>query len=357
MTEVLSNKQSHKYNQLVIHLILWGIIIVLPYFFIDSQSFFQWDFFMRSLPNTLGLLIVFYVNYFVLIDKFLFKGKTNEFIIYNILLIIAVAVLIHYGYEAYRLLFPDERPRRRRRGPSPWLFFIKDSTSLLLIAGLSLALKSSNRWFKVENERKELEKAKSEAELQNIKNQISPHFLLNTLNNIYALIEFAPSKAQTAILELSKLLRHLLYDNQQTYVPLKQDINFIQNYIELMRLRLADNVKVTTNIDVAETSNTMISPFIFISLIENAFKHGVSGDKQSFIDISLKELPDGKVEFVSKNSYFPKTISDKSGSGIGQSLVKKRLDLLYPEKYNWQTNIEDNVYSTVLIIDTQKEHN
>lgn len=347
--------QKSKYNNVVVHLVLWGIILVLPYFFTDSESFFQWRRFMRSLPTSLGFLTVFYVNYFLLVDKFLFKGKNAEFILYNVLLIASVAVLIKYGYEVTRLMYPETRPRGGRRNVhSPWLFYVRDSTSLLLIAGLAVALKSGTRWLRMENERQELEKAKSEAELQNIKNQINPHFLLNTLNNIYALIEFDPPKAQRAVMELSKLLRHLLYDNQQELIPLSQDVNFIHNYVELMKLRLAENVKVNTRINVSENSPTMISPLIFISLIENAFKHGVSSTQPSFIDISLKELPDEKVEFVSRNSCFPKTNSDKSGSGIGQKLVKKRLDLVYPHKYSWNTTIENNVYETKLIIDTKK---
>ena len=124
-----------------------------------------------------------------------------------------------------------------------------------------------------------------------------------------------------------------------------------------MRIRLADNVKLNTDFSYSETRNTLISPLIFISLIENAFKHGISGDKPSFIDISLKERSDGKVEFVSKNSYFPKSESDKSGSGIGLELVKRRLELLYPGSYLWRTAIEEDVYTTVLVIDTKKQAN
>jgi LytS/YehU family sensor histidine kinase len=209
----------------------------------------------------------------------------------------------------------------------------------------------------VDSERKELAKAKSEAELQNLKNQINPHFLLNTLNNIYALIEFDPPRAQQALMDLSKMLRHLLYENNQAYVPLRQEAAFMRNYIALMRIRLADNVKLTTRISHSEQENTLISPLIFISLIENAFKHGISGEKPSFIDISLRELPGGKVEFVSRNSYFPKSESDKSGSGIGLELVKKRLELLYPGNYQWKTSIEKDIYSTILLIDTKKQQN
>ena len=352
--QIMEPKKRKGYNNPFIHVLLWGIIFILPYFFSDFDSVFQWKRFMRSVPEMLSFLLVFYLNYFVLIKQVLFKGKTKEFIFYNILLITGIALLMHYGYEIYRFLNPEFRPRFRRRGPSPWFFVIRNATSLLLMTGLSVAIRMSERWFKVENERKELERAKSEAELQNLKNQISPHFLLNTLNNIYALIEFDPPKAQTAVMELSKLLRHLLYDNSQSYVPLAQEMSFIHNYIELMRIRLADNVTVTTHMNVNKTSRTMIAPLIFISLIENAFKHGVSSHKPSFIDITLREPPEGKVEFICKNSYFPKTESDKSGSGIGLELVKKRLQLVYPGNYTWKHRIDGDVYTTTLIIDTKK---
>lgn len=322
----------------------------------DSERVFNWRSFTRSVPDVLGFMLVFYLNYFVLIDRLLHKGKTKQFILINLVLIVVVALLMHYGRGWIETLMPELRTRRgMRRGNMKLLFVVRNSTSLFLMTGLSVALKMTVRWFEVENERKELAKAKSEAELQNLKNQINPHFLLNTLNNIYALIEFNPPKAQQAVMDLSKMLRHLLYDNNQTYVPLQQEANFMRNYIELMRIRLSDNVKLSTDFSYSETGNTRISPLIFISLIENAFKHGISGDKPSFIDISLKEHPDGKVEFVSRNSYFPKSESDKSGSGIGLELVKRRLELLYPGSYLWRTGIEDDVYTTVLVIDTNKQ--
>src|SRR5690554_1612503 len=331
MAQALKIKQVSRWNNVYVHILLWGVIFILPYFFMDSERVFNWRSFTRSVPDVLGFMLVFYLNYFVLIDRLLHKGKTKQFILINLVLIVVVALLMHYGRGWIETLMPELRTRRgMRRGNMKLLFVVRNSTSLFLMTGLSVALKMTVRWFEVENERKELAKAKSEAELQNLKNQINPHFLLNTLNNIYALIEFNPPKAQQAVMDLSKMLRHLLYENNQTYVPLRQEANFMRNYIELMRIRLSDNVKLSTDFTYSETSNTLISPLIFISLIENAFKHGVSGDKPSFIEISLKERADGMVEFVSKNSYFPKSDSDKSGSGIGLELVKRRLELLYP---------------------------
>ncbi|MDD2245593.1 MAG: sensor histidine kinase [Proteiniphilum sp.] len=355
MVQILQQKQKVSWNNVFVHILLWGVIFILPYFFTDPERIFNFRMFLRSLPEMLGFMLVFYLNYFFLIDKLLYKGKNKEFIIYNLLIIIAVSFLMYYGRGVIDSLLHELRPRRHRRSSFRYIFILRNSTSLFFMTGLSVALKMTVRWLEVENERKELAKAKSEAELQNLKNQINPHFLLNTLNNIYALIEFNPPKAQQAVVDLSKMLRHLLYDNNQTYVPLKQEADFMRNYIELMRIRLPDNVKLTTEFSCSETGNTLISPLIFISLIENAFKHGVSGDKPSFIEISLKEHPDGKVEFISRNSYFPKSVSDKSGSGIGLELVKKKLELLYPDRYQWSIKIQGNVYSTVLVIDTKKE--
>lgn len=357
MQNSIKNSATNTYAVIIVHILLWSMIVVAPYFFIDRERLFRWDLFIRSAPDTLGLLLVFYVNYFVLIKRFLFTGKTKEFIFYNVLLILAAATLMHFGNDLIKIVSPEHMTRRgsRRFRPSPWLFIIRNLTTLITMVGLSVALKMTFRWFEVESERKELEKAKSEAELQNMKNQVSPHFLLNTLNNIYALIEFNPSKAQQSVLDLSKLLRHILYDNDKPLVPLHQEVDFINNYVDLMRIRLADNVKLNTKFSTKANSDTPIAPLIFISLIENAFKHGVSGDKPSFIDISLTETSDGRVEFTSRNSHYPKTGEDKSGSGIGLELVKKRLEMVYPKRYQWDSEIVNDTYSTTLIIDTKED--
>lgn len=352
MNSSINNSFQNKYTVVIVHILLWSMILLAPYFFMDRETIFRWDMFLRSSPEMLGWVLIFYINYFVLIDKFLFKGKYFQFIAFNVLLIIGMLGLTHYGNDIIRSLGQPQMRRRRMR-VSPWFFFIKNATTLITMVGLSVALKMTYQWFIVENERKELEKAKSDAELQNLKNQISPHFLLNTLNNIYALIAFNPEKAQQSVLDLSKLLRYILYDNEKTYVPLHQEINFIKNYLDLMRIRLSDNVTLEAKFSVCDNSNTPIAPLIYISLIENAFKHGISSDKNSFISFYFQEHSDGKIEFISQNSYYPKSTSDKSGSGIGLELVKKRLELIYPNRYKWETEITDKVYSTTLIIETK----
>lgn len=344
---------STRNDNLFIHVFVWVIVLALPLLFTDRGSNISWPYFWRSTMTTLYFMVIFYINYCYLIDKFLFTHKIKEFIFINLLLIIGLAVLMHFSYDLVSNIFSSDRPpRRKKRPPRVLPFILRDMMSLITVAGLSVAIRMSGRWIQDENKRKELEKAKTEAELQNLKNQINPHFLLNTLNNIYALIDFNPSQAQQAVHDLSKLLRHILYDNNQTFVPLAQEVDFMRNYVDLMRIRLSDNVELSTDFEILPNTSTRIAPLIFISLIENAFKHGISGDKPSFIRIKLKELNGGKVDFVCENSYFPKTESDKSGKGIGLEQVQKRLEMLYPNRYVWDTGISNNTYITHLTINT-----
>lgn len=130
----------------------------------------------------------------------------------------------------------------------------------------------SARWTQNEAARKEAERNRTEAELKNLRNQLNPHFLLNTLNNIYALIAFDSDKAQQAVQELSKLLRYVLYDNQQTYVPLCKEVDFIRNYIELMRIRLSANVQMITKFDIQPDSQMLIAPLIFYLIDRECFQ-------------------------------------------------------------------------------------
>ena len=242
-------------------------------------------------------------------------------------------------------------PQQFRPTPPVFIFYLRDIASLVFTVGLSVAIRMSIRWSEAEAARREAVKSRMEAELKSLRNQLNPHFLLNTLNNIYALIAFDTDKAQQAVQELSRLLRYVLYDNQEKYVPLCKEVGFICNYIELMRIRVTEDVDIETHFDIKPDSQTPIAPLIFISLIENAFKHGISPTNHSFIHISLTEK-DGQVNCVIRNSNYPKNENDKSGSGIGLEQVQKRLELLYPGRYKWECNHSEDqkeYYSSITI--------
>ena len=187
--------------------------------------------------------------------------------------------------------------------------------------------------------------------MQNLKSQLNPHFLFNTLNNIYSLIAIDAERAQYAVHDLSRLLRHVLYENKQLFVPLEGEVAFMRSYIELMSLRLPG--KVDLQVDLPEAgSQVMVAPLLFISLIENAFKHGVSPTEHSFIHISLQVIPSPKETVVCRieNSNYPKHDNDRSGSGIGLPNLRKRLDLLYAGKYEFRTGVEGDRYVAYLKI-------
>ncbi len=240
-------------------------------------------------------------------------------------------------------------------GMAMLLSFVRNVFPFLLSVTLATSVRLALRWQTAESERKEMEIQKTEAELSNLRNQINPHFLLNTLNNIYALISFDKDKAQKAVLSLSSLLRQMLYGARNNSVSLKEETEFIGNYVELMKIRLNKNVKIDFNVSIKTDKELRIAPLIIISLVENAFKHGVGTTRPSFISINII-ADENKIECGIRNSNFPKNDSDKSGHGIGLEQVAKRLDMAYAGKYVWERGTDDKnevYYSKIVLYDTQ----
>lgn len=340
--------------EVLTHIIGWGIVFGFPFLIMSRSGFnITWPEYLRHgciIP--LSFLIIFYLNYCLFIPRYLFRNHIKIYLLMNAICILLIASGSHYWQE-FIIAHPDTvRPMRRPDGPPKWIFFLRDVFSMILTVGLSAAIRMSRRWTANEAARHEAEQQRTEAELKNLRNQLNPHFLLNTLNNIYALIAFDTDKAQQAVQELSHLLRHVLYDNQQNLVPLNKEMDFIRNYIALMRIRLASNVMVETYFDISPEDRTEIAPLIFISLIENAFKHGISPTEPSYIRIRFSQTGN-RVTCEIANSYHPKTQTDKSGSGIGLEQVRRRLELSYPGHYTWQQGLDKTgkEYRSTLTID------
>ncbi len=341
--------------EVLIHVIGWGIIFGFPFLMMirSGMSITFTDYLRHGSIMPFTFILIFYVNYCLLVPRYLFNGRIWQYLVLNLLLMVAVSLGTHWWYQLLYspMTMEGSLPRHRYIGPPIWVVLMRDLMTMITIAGLSAAIKMSGRWVQMESARREAEKDRTEAELKNLRNQLNPHFLLNTLNNIYALIAFDADKAQAAVQELSRLLRHVLYENQQPFVTLAKEMDFIRNYIELMRIRLATHVSVETDIDIAPDSRTLIAPLIFISLIENAFKHGISPTESSFIHIHFSETSQ-EIRCIIINSYHPKNDTDKSGSGIGLEQVSKRLELTYPENYTWSKGVSDDgkEYRSELII-------
>lgn len=339
-------------RNLLTHIICWGLVIFVPSILRPSEAYDERLLHtFRSLGPTLCYMAVFYINYFLLIPKLYLKHKRSRFLWENVAVII-VALLLHMAW--WGLMSKIQPAPPRHRPGTPPMFLIWQGILMGLLVTLAMAIRMSQHWKRTEDMRREAEKARSEAELTNLRNQLNPHFLLNTLNNIYALIAIDPDKAQGAVQELSKLLRHVLYDNQQNFVPLCKEVAFITNYIELMKIRLSQTVAVNTDISVDENDATPIAPLIFISLIENAFKHGISPSVPSYINVKIAEA-DGVITCEIRNSYHPKSVNDKSGSGIGLEQVQKRLNLMYGGgRHEWHrgTSPDGKEYYSIIKIYT-----
>jgi len=221
--------------------------------------------------------------------------------------------------------------------------------SSLFLIFFSLGLRVLERQSKIEKMQEEMEREKLNSELAFLKNQISPHFFFNTLNNIYSLISINAEDSQKAVLKLSKLMRYLLYESEQGYTKLSSEIDFMRNYLDLMKLRMSD--KISLKVSFPEEYNDInIPPLLFIPFIENAFKHGISYREKSFVDISMLTA-ENSINFRCFNSNVTKT--EKSAdehSGIGLENVKKRLNLLFPGRHDLKVNESDSTFEVLLNI-------
>lgn len=338
----------------VIHIVAWGILFGIPFFFTgrETQSI-TWDSYIRFLLVPLSFMLVFYANYSLLIPKYLFTKHIPKFLLANALLIAFTIIAVHLLMQ----VLPAPHPRHHITPPLPEIirFFFGNIMLYILVVGLSVAIRMTGSWYKVESMRRELEQARVEAELTNLKSQLNPHFLFNTLNNIYCLIAFDANKAQEAVHDLSRLLRYVLYDSSHPLVGIEREFDFIRNYVGLMKMRLPEHARVEMELSTPPPG-MQIAPLLFISLIENAFKHGVSNNKSSYIRIRIIHDDKG-IDCYIENSYFPKDKSDKSGSGIGLVNLKKRLNLIYPEKYLFVQEQKENSYVTDLYINLYPKEN
>lgn len=329
------------------HVALWAFMFLSPLTFWRGTGIKFMQYLMYCMQPAM-LMVVFYLNYLYLAPKFFVAGKHRYDLLINLAMISVFSITLHYWTDfandifGVRLRFDDT---------------INDVTNILreglnfcIFAGGSTALALARKWVTAEQKLRESETARIQSELKNLRSQINPHFLLNTLNNIYALTAIDQNRAQNAIQQLSKMLRHLLYDNQEREVTLTDEMQFIENYIALMKIRLSQNVDVTFHRQVA-LPGIKVAPLIFISLIENAFKHGVSPVEPSFVHISITAT-EHDITCQIENSNHPKSRDDRSGHGIGLSQVQRRLELSYPGRYTWEkgVNKEGNIYTSTIHI-------
>ena len=375
----------HELKENLVYLGLWLALFLAPVvtmFFRASSNTeidFDWSEVFHVWKIYAIYLVIFLIHNFILAPLLIYKNKKTMYLLTTTCLV-AVFIMFqctqkpkHLPAHHHRMKmekefhrfnkdkdfrphrefhpkFREDKMRREHKEPLPPLMFgqadLAHSIMIILLLGMNLGIKL---YFKSDQDAKEmqqLEKQNLEQQLEYLKCQINPHFFMNTLNNIHALVDINPEMAKSTILELSKLMRYVLYEGAKTLVPLQKDINFMRNYINLMKLRYTNKVKI--DIDIPENiPDKSIPPMLLITFVENAFKHGVSYKDYSFITIKLT-CTDERLYFSCQNSKHPESTNEQGGVGLAN--VKKRLELLFGDNHHLDIHDEDNTYTVNLEI-------
>ncbi len=219
-----------------------------------------------------------------------------------------------------------------------------------MIAGASTIIKIMTDWLKHQREKKELQTQTMQSELRFLKSQINPHFLFNTLNSLYALTLKKSDKAPEIVIKLSEIMRYMLYECNERRVPLRKEVNYLKNYLDLEKLRQGDDVDIKFNI-IGQIGEQLIAPLMFIPFIENSFKHGLNNEiSKGYVHLNL-EVQNEKIQLHIENSKAPShpVQQHKRSGGIGLVNVRRRLELIYPDQYNLK--IEDNPTNYAIHLD------
>ncbi|WP_455584418.1 sensor histidine kinase [Bacteroides sp.] len=362
----------------IIYLVIWLIVFLVPvvghyYTAIGTGSAFNWSAIRVTWLIMLPFLLLFVANNYFLAPCLLFRKKYRAYVLFTlgaIVLLFGVCPYLVHPSDPFRqrerLLMErkmpqghpmmqhhmQEQPRRwgdsvtpPRPFPLPGPTFVCMAMAILLV-GFNIAIKLMFKSLRDEHTLKELEHERLQSELEYLKYQINPHFFMNTLNNIHALVDIDSTKAKKALVELSKLMRYVLYETSNKTILLSREIQFLNNYIELMKLRYTDKVDIQV-VFPEEVPEVQIPPLLFISFIENAFKHGVSYQKDSFIHV-LTELDRDKILFRCSNSNRQK--EGEAHHGIGLDNIRKRLRLLFGNDYTLSIDETDDCFNVLLII-------
>ncbi len=359
------NKNILKLTEVLLISFVWLVLLAAPILFREDDNQFEWSSIMRPMETFIPLLFIFLINRFLLVPKLLFKKGALLYVL-SVIGMIAVLTIGSYFFhlnfvqrqipppheindhrrpealnppherdDFYRDPPPERKginrpPNKMPETARPMPPYINLLIFSLLLVGFDTGLRVSFRLGETERAKAKLEKENIGSQLAFLRNQVSPHFFMNTLNNIHSLIDIDSEEAKESIIRLSKLMRHLLYESEIDSIPVKKEFDFIKNYVDLMKLRFSDKVRIKLQLP-SQLPDKTIPPLLFTSYLENAFKHGISYEKPSIIDISFSIASD-KLTFEIKNSN-QDNIEENEHSGIGIENSRKRLDLIYGDKY------------------------
>lgn len=367
-------------NQVWLLILVWILIFSMPLLAGEFDDRINWDHIFRIWKETIIVFVVFLVNRLVLLPKLFFKQKRVAYllIVFFFIVIASSSVFLVYQHPfkgnhfpeppehgiSSRNKMPPGMPPKIPKGepppkmPLPWLNPSREPhwkmpilpysnvfIMSLLIVGFDTGLVFFTQWNKSEKNKLKTEKENMHTQMAFLKNQISPHFFMNTLNNIHALVDIDSEEAKKSIIWLSELMNYMLYESETSYISLSKEIEFIRSYVELMRLRFTDDLDL--ELDIPQILPTVkIPPLLTISFIENAFKHGIKHNKQSYIHIQVN-ASEKDFAFRIENSLYEE-IKRKSKGGIGIANTRKRLELIYGNNFQLSINSNSNKFVVFL---------
>ncbi|MFA6403716.1 MAG: sensor histidine kinase [Salinivirgaceae bacterium] len=352
-------------TNVALHLLVWILWFSVPilFSFNDPQRHQppkNFNFYIFIWVPMAFSMVLFYLNYLVLVDKLLFNKKNLVwFFGVNLILIVVFAYTLNWIRSSSMEMIPiteHSRSMNEAMGamnkpifkPHGNFVFSLDNLIFIFVISISVAIRTTNRWFLTETERKNLENENLKSKLSNLKMQLNPHFFFNTLNNIYSLIKSSPDKAQESVHGLAKLMRYHLYETNEDKVPLSGEVDFLKNYIELMKIRMTPNVEIETEFKI-ENQTADIAPLLFVSLVENSFKHGTSPIGKSFIKIAMVET-NKILSFEIINTDFHQKTEGPADAGIGLENLRNRLALIYPGKHTFTHVFKNQQFHVNVII-------
>jgi hypothetical protein len=341
-----TNARQFNYLEYLIIGFVFVVLFALPVLFTRVNGQISWIHVFKIWQDQFLLLPLFAINHWILVPKTLMKQRYVIYFLLSLTLIICFTSIYYYYDEVIngRPVAVSSIADNRPNPIPPYAHLLMYS---LLIVGVDTGISISRRWHDNEKKRHLLERQNAEMELEVLRNQISPHFFMNTLNNIYALIDINSAGAKEAVMKLSKLMRYMLYENETGKVKLSKEFEFIQSYIDLMKLRFADEMKVRLTIP-EQYEDISLPPMLFISYIENAFKYGASYENDSYIHIDFR-MEDDQLHFICINTnHKPSSVHQPGGLGMKNS--ENRLKLLFGNSYRLNVVVTERLFNVSLSI-------
>jgi two-component system, LytTR family, sensor kinase len=320
------------YRQLFL-LSFWGIWLALPFIMLDDDDQRHRDFLLKIMPASLTSVLLFFGVAEWPLPRLLRQQRMKSYLLSALGLSLLFIVL--QGFMKNWLLFPDHK------GVAFHMF--RSSFHVFFAAALGIGYALVLHTVGQDKTRQEEQQERLKSELSFLRSQISPHFIFNILNSIVYLIRSRSERAEPVTLQLSELMRYMLYESTGAQIPLEKELGYLRNYVELQKVRFEDDVDIRLNIE-GRAAAQVIEPMLMIPFVENAFKHGVGLVQSPVIDIQAT-ITAQRLLFLVKNKITPETPAEKDGSsGIGLQNVRRRLELLYPEAHRLEVREEGGWY-------------